>query len=122
MKQVYEILEAAQAKLEEGWCAYSFAEDADGNRVRPTEPEAVRWCARGAIQSALGWSGNSHFCPEERNYLTTLNAIVEERGSFAPAGVQIAAFNNVEGQDATVEVFKEAVRREKERVSEVVPA
>jgi hypothetical protein len=32
------------------WCQASLAEDAHGNRVPALHPDAVKWCALGAIQ------------------------------------------------------------------------
>lgn len=40
------------------WCQESPAVDADGNKVPAFHPEAVKWCALGAIQKvypALQW-------------------------------------------------------------------
>ncbi len=39
-------------KSPESWCTGAPAEDADGNSVAALHPEAVRWCALGAIQRA----------------------------------------------------------------------
>ncbi|MBV8174452.1 MAG: hypothetical protein JO151_07785 [Verrucomicrobia bacterium] len=36
----------------EAWCQESPAEDACGNKVQALHPNAVRWCALGAIQRA----------------------------------------------------------------------
>jgi hypothetical protein len=36
----------------ETWCQESPAEDASGNKVPAFHPEAVKWCALGAIQKA----------------------------------------------------------------------
>ena len=34
------------------WCQESPAEDAQGNKVQALDPNAVKWCALGAIQRA----------------------------------------------------------------------
>ena len=36
----------------EAWCQGSPAEDACGNKVAAVNPDAVKWCALGAIQRA----------------------------------------------------------------------
>jgi hypothetical protein len=32
------------------WCQEALAEDAQGNKVPPLHPEAVKWCALAAVQ------------------------------------------------------------------------
>ena len=36
--------------LPEAWCQESPAEDPRGNKLQALDPQAVRWCALGAIQ------------------------------------------------------------------------
>ena len=48
-----EILLAARAKVEAGWCQgiYTEAMDAAGNVVDPTSDDACRWCMLGGIKA-----------------------------------------------------------------------
>lgn len=46
------IIEGAAARLQIGWTQVNLAEDADGERCDPGDPDAVAWCALGAVQAA----------------------------------------------------------------------
>jgi hypothetical protein len=47
-----EILIAARAKIEEGWCRKSYARDRQGNTVYSGNPAASSWCMAGAVAAA----------------------------------------------------------------------
>lgn len=50
MKQLDRLV-LARKKIEQGWCKGSYAKDSQGNKVVETSPDAVSWCAIGAMHS-----------------------------------------------------------------------
>jgi hypothetical protein len=44
-------LKASKARLEKGWCQNSYALDANGKSVMPTEKDAVSWDLLGSLLS-----------------------------------------------------------------------
>lgn len=46
-----EVLEAAAARVERGWCQHAAATDAEGDRLQPLDAAAARFCALGAIKA-----------------------------------------------------------------------
>lgn len=52
-----EILTAARAKIVQGWCQNNLAQDCNGKDINALNPNAVSWCAVGALSHAAGcWS------------------------------------------------------------------
>lgn len=51
MSELLEALKQARLTLasKDNWCRFSFAEDAEGNRVPAHHPSAVRWCLTGVL-------------------------------------------------------------------------
>jgi hypothetical protein len=47
---IADILDDARALIERGWCQTRYGENAFGERVSSESPDAVRWCATGAIE------------------------------------------------------------------------
>ena len=47
------VLDHAADLCEMGWCVLSEARDQRGNRCMATSPEAVQWCATGAMRRAV---------------------------------------------------------------------
>lgn len=47
------ILEGALARLQIGWTQVHTAQDAKGDHADPTDPDAVAWCALGALTAAF---------------------------------------------------------------------
>lgn len=57
MKSTVETLRNAKARIEKGWCRGVLARNSKGEETTPNGPDAVRWCAFGAIgttDEALG--------------------------------------------------------------------
>jgi hypothetical protein len=46
------LLIRARSFLERGWCREAAAVDMDGCEVDPTDPNAISWCAYGALMAA----------------------------------------------------------------------
>jgi len=46
-------LEHAASLIEKGWCQGAFAKDKNGKPVVAASPEAVAWCAAGAVMRAM---------------------------------------------------------------------
>jgi hypothetical protein len=112
-----QVLEAARGKLEEGFTINVFARNVVGvigKPVSPTDPSAVKWCARGAIRAVLGLSDISGAEREDQPpYLALLNKSIPD--SY-PCNWGIAAYNNEEGKEKTIAVFTEAIKLAKEGV------
>lgn len=51
-KQVATVLRDAAELVNRGWTQGDYARDAAGHEVDPRDPEAVCWCAQGAIWKA----------------------------------------------------------------------
>lgn len=47
---VLDLLKAARATIEQGWCQESPALDAEGEVVNPTDPTAIEWDIDGAFE------------------------------------------------------------------------
>lgn len=54
-----ECLRWAAKLIRKGWCKGHEAEDKEGNIVLPQSPEAVKWCALGAIHCVV-YAGNNY--------------------------------------------------------------
>lgn len=59
-----EILTAARARVERGWCKGTMACTSEGAPVPPSSQHAACYCAVGALMSAAGWDGEDE--PIER--------------------------------------------------------
>lgn len=55
------LLSMARAKIATGWTQTVCARNADGKPVNPKSPEAVCWCAVGALVAAESTFGNIAF-------------------------------------------------------------
>lgn len=54
MARLSEYLEQVADRLASGWCKDYLAMDANGKDVSPDDPEAVAWCAAGAVCRVAG--------------------------------------------------------------------
>ena len=88
MKSVLEILEQAKKRVSKSWIQFYFAKDETGKPIMGNDPNAVSWCAVGALSqmgSLWGFSGN-----------------VEQARSFIEQQIlyeDLACWNNVPGAD-----------------------
>lgn len=48
------VLQRARTFIQRGWCKHTLAKTANGEGRQSDAPDAVRWCAIGAIGAALG--------------------------------------------------------------------
>lgn len=76
--QLVQDLEAARAKIVQGWTQGGNAEDARGYNVAPHDDSAVRWCARGAILSVTKPACWSY---ESGRYIAAIEAFRDCAGS-----------------------------------------
>lgn len=49
-----EILKAARARIEQGWCQRAYAQDAEGSYVSTLSPDADSYCLSGALWATAG--------------------------------------------------------------------
>jgi hypothetical protein len=49
-----EVFQEARARITRGWTRVVAARDKQGNGVAASDPEAVCWCALGAVRAAMG--------------------------------------------------------------------
>lgn len=45
------LLRAADRVQFRGWTQFTYAQDSDGRCVAASDPDAVKWCARGALKA-----------------------------------------------------------------------
>lgn len=54
------VLRDAAAVVRRGWCKCARAKDKFGVPVEPKHPDAVAWCALGAIEKICGGAADGH--------------------------------------------------------------
>jgi hypothetical protein len=95
------------------WCQCYAAKDKAGNLVAPTDPEAIAWCALGAIRKC--GAINSDLIIHLANEFNPLNLaiiLLQEAGkSLYDMGIM--STNDIKGYEATMEMFDEAIERGK---------
>lgn len=102
----HEVLQKAKEKLEQGFCTKVFARNAAGESVSPMSPEAIEWCARGAIRAVMGWDSlDGYWIETESRYTDILNQTLEANGFL----LGIAFYNNDKGKDRTIAIFDKAI-------------
>lgn len=88
--QLLAILRLGRARIAQGWCVGNFAQTRGGGMCHPSDPEAVHWCARGAVGS--DWNTGINEDAEAALY-AALPA--EYQGStWGGSGNSVANFNN----------------------------
>lgn len=96
LREAYELI-----RDESRWCQRAQAVNADGWPVPPRRPEAVRWCASGALIRA-------HISGDEQMALwRATDALFPEVGvGISPA---IVAVNDTLGHAAVMQIFEKAL-------------
>lgn len=91
------------------WCTHSFAEDIGGEEVDPNSPNAVRWCAVGALAYAFGETV-TRSTPESELLDDTawLMGMAETPSLDGCAAIDI---NDKWGHASTMKMFDIAIRR-----------
>ena len=110
--EILAVLIAAQERIRkpENWCIGDFAQDRSGQRVIFSAPNAVKFCAIGALQAV----GEKLFASDARDYL---NLAAEEAGYWcAPA------LNNATDQPTTYVMFSRAIELRQAEIMEVAVA
>jgi hypothetical protein len=117
-------LSLAQARIRDPrhWCQRCLARDAADRLVSPTAPEAVRWCAAGALltvtESRDGQSyylephtesrdGQSYLEPHTEQYRAALHYL--NKGAELLAGLGVTTVNDYHGHAATLRAFDLAI-------------
>jgi hypothetical protein len=91
------VLVLAKAKIQDpkNWCRSALAKDIDGEPLHQDSPNAVRWCAVGALLSST-----PKFYLREKSI-----TFLTESEQIEPAVV-----NNVEGHEAVMKMFDRAIK------------
>lgn len=97
---VLQVLRKARARVARGWCQRDLAKTKGGRSCNPTDKEAARFCAYGALDS-LGYD--------------TADATLVLR-TFVPRG-HIASFNDAPGRKKSevVALFDKAIAKVKQK-------
>jgi hypothetical protein len=102
--QPIDVIKRARAIVidENQWTRNSLAVDKVGSVVRPTAPEAVKWCVMGACIKVLGTSKPSLFDP-----------VLKELRADAPKkyGFSISMLNDRGGHDELIRVLDKTIAR-----------
>ena len=91
-KEMYAVILGATSLIhdEENWTQGQLARDSDGNEVDPKSPEAVQWCAMGAIHAC------SHRNEQVAGDLESLlRTIVEEDSGYMGTKADDAEFPSI---------------------------
>ena len=121
MPTAIEGLEAARELIsdEARWTSGTFARAVDGTPSHPSDPEACRWCAHGAIRRTFDrGTGPVGSDPEYAHACSVLDAAARELyGANSPA-IEMAAgswsyigVNDVLGHRAVLQVYDRAIAR-----------
>jgi hypothetical protein len=102
-----EALKVARAKIEQGWCPNTRAMDKQGWCVDGLDPRAVRWCALGALDAALGYSVDD---PHEPVRELDKDVPAKYRDYASPAA-RVAQYSNRCGQKATLSLYDATIQR-----------
>ena len=90
---VAERLREAAAAVDKGWARGSFALDRDGGVISATHPEAVCWCAIGALQKVIPRRWDSH--SDGELYARCLLAADQEAVITCPTVSGVATYNDM---------------------------
>ena len=73
-------LRRARARIAQGWTTEELARFADGDACHPCSPDAVAWCAYGAIEAAA--NGDNHLEARLRSSLSEeMPLVIDESGN-----------------------------------------
>lgn len=96
MKSTLLVLRDAKAKIEQGWCQRALARDASGDWVHARGPEAVQWCALGALQAVT-----NSLLQEEIPAWKLLTSLTP--------GHSISLYNNTHSKEEVLSLFDKAI-------------
>ena len=100
-------LRLGRARIAAGWCVGNFAQDMNGIPCLPDSPQAVRWCARGAVGSSFDSGLNTE--AEEALYNALPSGFSEARIEGYGKGNAVAAFNNSGSREEVLALFDRAI-------------
>lgn len=94
-----DVLKAARELIRDParWCQDAFACDADGDAVHTLDPQAVRWCAVGALNKV---APSSEVSADAYGLL-----------EVAAGPICVSDINDAEGHEAVLAVYDEAIAR-----------
>jgi hypothetical protein len=102
MEQAHQILQRARNLIEAGWIQGGFAKDAKGNRVACTSPDAVCFCAVGALLRAA-----HEIAPSDHDvYLKAKQQIMNRITTIGE--MNITTWNDHTSRDDVLRVFNQA--------------
>lgn len=109
-------LRQGRARIVQGWCKNTWATDSTGWSLEPDDPEAVHWCARGAVGS---YTDRYNRAAELALYralpeIPVLSDVY--KGTCAPGDV-VAWFNNSRvSSEEVLALFDRAIAAEEQRL------
>jgi hypothetical protein len=98
-------LRKAREFIERGWCKYKRAIDDGGEYTHPFGSSAIRWCALGAVDAALGRYVEMDDCPVRD---LAKHVPFQYRDSWDPR-TSVADFNNSTDREAVLALFDKAI-------------
>jgi hypothetical protein len=112
-------LQMGRARIASGFCHRNFAQDVNGNRCDPDDPNAARWCARGAV----GSDGHAFLNFAAEKVLAA--ALPEEDGRYLAYGTngdgnRVALYNNTHTQEEVLALFDRAIAAQRRPTQELV--
>ena len=89
------------------WTQYAFARDRQGRMISPQSPDAVKFCAFGAIECA---SGIKPLSPGWNEYTSYLNAVAANLFNESMVMVNDDNGNTAEVHNRVIQIYEEAIR------------
>ena len=79
MNNLEQLLTLAKGYIEQGWCQWFHAKDANEKRCDVNSPDAITWCATGAIIRATNETHFQHLTNKEKCVIANkaLNALTD---------------------------------------------
>lgn len=105
---VVEFLQVAQMYVAAGWTQGTYARDARGKDVAPGSPDAVCWCAEGAVAAAMEVLPAVPYFP---HFAKVISPLAKTISPLVPETVWVCVWNDTPGrtQDEVLDTFSRAI-------------
>ena len=94
---VVEALRKSRKNIKDGWTQGSFARTASGITTDPSSPEAVEWCAYGAIFARLDFQQDAHWLLSKAVWKIENNIKPDQEDISIPT-ITVVAWNDQKGR------------------------